>query len=113
MSPLETTRTEGPFSCPKCRAEQEQSDQCIKCGLIFEKYYRLEEERAARTATQPSSPPDAKQSTSTRSIATLIILLLVLCVIICMRFIRTTDVPSENVSGDTLAEKAGVGGGET
>ena len=32
--------------CPKCKTKQPQQKTCIKCGLIFEKYYALQEKNA-------------------------------------------------------------------
>jgi uncharacterized RDD family membrane protein YckC len=32
-----------PFHCPQCGAHQERGDECIKCGIIFEKLERMAE----------------------------------------------------------------------
>ena len=34
----ETSKRQGLMICPKCGFEQEQSDECIRCGLIINKY---------------------------------------------------------------------------
>jgi len=44
------------FSCPKCEKEQEKSDTCISCGIIFEKY----EAALARVKEITSKPAPAK-----------------------------------------------------
>lgn len=42
-------------NCPKCNAElREQTDMCLSCGIIFEKYFRYHPEP---TQQQESAPP--------------------------------------------------------
>jgi hypothetical protein len=39
--------------CPKCGFEQEQSPECIKCGIIIEKYQKvLKQEEEAKDRTE-------------------------------------------------------------
>ncbi len=33
----------GPFRCPQCGQEQQKDTECVKCGIIFEKYERMVE----------------------------------------------------------------------
>lgn len=46
------------MKCPKCGFEQEGTEQCSGCGLIFEKYRRYQEMQAQRKAA-PSMSSDA------------------------------------------------------
>ena len=33
------------MKCPACGLEQPQSDECQKCGTVFEKFFKLQDER--------------------------------------------------------------------
>ncbi len=33
------------MKCPACGFEQPQSEECQKCGIIFEKFFKLQDER--------------------------------------------------------------------
>ncbi len=37
------------MKCPKCGGEQEQGDECLSCGIYFQKYKKLQEEKEALT----------------------------------------------------------------
>jgi len=43
------------FKCPQCGQEQEKGTECVKCGIIFEKYERLVE---AESQTEADQIPD-------------------------------------------------------
>ncbi len=106
MNLPESMQTRETFSCPKCRTSQERGDQCVRCGLIFEKYYRMEQERAAAIALGTASVQARKPSVSIRSIAILSVLLLILSTLIYKRFINDTVATGNTGSGATIPEKS-------
>ncbi len=92
------------FRCPKCQADQERGELCNQCGLIFEKYLRAEEERAARivlqdTITHPHPGP------SKRSFGILVALLIVLSSVICWRIHQNSGMSGTAENPDTPSEK--------
>jgi hypothetical protein len=47
------------MKCPKCQFEQQASDVCTNCGVIFSKYKKAQEsrlEKETRTSRSPSTP---------------------------------------------------------
>lgn len=97
ISQTELKHSQEPFYCPKCQTEQQRAEQCSSCGLIFEKYFRAKEERAARTNLRESEAP-VSQSRGKGSVALLAVLILILGAVIWRGFGRQpeTRVLSEN-----------------
>lgn len=54
-----------PFTCPKCNLEQDRSDECISCGIIFSKFRGRQE--AAPSVVTP--PPVVNSSSSDQTSA--------------------------------------------
>ncbi len=48
------------FRCPQCGYEQQKGIECVKCGIIFEKYERIEEARNQAQA-EVEEPPEEGQ----------------------------------------------------
>ncbi len=45
------------MTCPKCSAEQEKSERCVKCGISFASYYK-QKEREEEDAPPPEKKDD-------------------------------------------------------
>ena len=104
MSQTELKQSQEPFYCPKCQTEQQRSEQCVSCGLIFEKYFRAEEERVARTNLQVPAAP-VTRSRGKSNLAILVILVLVLGAVIWWRFSMHQDTPTLSENGVTISPK--------
>ena len=49
--------------CPKCHFEQpEGQTECLRCGIIFEKYISSKKNRAKQRSKPPKSPPTVQES---------------------------------------------------
>jgi uncharacterized RDD family membrane protein YckC/type II secretory pathway pseudopilin PulG len=48
------------FQCPQCGQEQDKGIECIKCGIIFEKYDRMVEATAKTKAEIDQDPAEAE-----------------------------------------------------
>jgi hypothetical protein len=44
------------MNCPKCGLEQNESIECVKCGIIVSKYSELKEKRDKKKKEAPSEP---------------------------------------------------------
>ncbi len=42
------------MKCPACGFEQPQSEECQKCGIIFEKFFKLQDERKKKKEEEES-----------------------------------------------------------
>lgn len=47
------------MQCPKCGHEQDDTDECRYCGIIFEKY-RIYQERQAHQSRRDMMPPTGR-----------------------------------------------------
>ena len=53
----------GPFRCPQCGQEQQKGAECVKCGIIFEKYERMAE-AGDESEIVSSEPSDQEKAAS-------------------------------------------------
>jgi hypothetical protein len=51
------------MKCPKCKFEQQASDVCKNCGVIFSKYEEAQESRQEKD-TRPSKPSSTPKKDS-------------------------------------------------
>ena len=45
------------MTCPKCEFEQDESDSCVKCGIVVEKFKKMQAEKEAVNKPTPPVPP--------------------------------------------------------
>ncbi len=48
------------MKCPACGLEQPQSDECQKCGIVFEKFLKLQDERKRKKEVEEDSIKEEK-----------------------------------------------------
>jgi hypothetical protein len=48
------------MKCPACGLEQPKSDECQKCGTVFEKFFKLQDERRRKRAEEENSIKEEK-----------------------------------------------------
>ncbi len=93
------------FSCPKCQTIQENGEQCCACGLIFEKYYRAQERRAAGVVQQDPVSHIPASPRSKRSAGMLVVLVLILIAVGYWQFGKSDGKQGGADGGATLSEK--------
>lgn len=92
------------FCCPSCGTSQQRSDLCVNCGLVFEKYFRREQQRAAGIELLQSSPAGPSSAPRALRIAVLAILLAALGAILYHRLSDDSAVTGATVSGAPIPE---------
>ncbi len=58
------------MSCPACKTEQEQSDICISCGVVFEKYKQQQQQNIRNNATETARYTQISDESRTRNVDT-------------------------------------------
>lgn len=103
--------------CPKCGNSQKNSIECTACGIIFEKYHRLQEkhrQRESQKTTIANSSPKTPDATTRSPSSYLIILSIPLLVIVGViaffwnHFSESAGVQPQNemISGETEKDEA-------
>jgi hypothetical protein len=78
-----TSKRQDLMICPKCGFEQEQSDECIRCGLIINKYLeKPSEEPQNYTVSDPSMLTSTQ--IQIKNVATIVLLISIVLVLIAL-----------------------------
>lgn len=56
--PQPETATAKQFYCPKCQTPQTRNVECIKCGIIFDKYFEVEQRKQQAAIANEDNPDD-------------------------------------------------------
>lgn len=93
------------FSCPKCQTIQEYDEQCCVCGLIFEKYFRAQERRAAEVGQPDSVSHIPASPRSKHAVGILVVLVLILISVLYWQFGKSYGKQNVADNGATLSEQ--------
>ncbi|QPJ64197.1 MAG: hypothetical protein G3M78_01795 [Candidatus Nitrohelix vancouverensis] len=58
------TQSAAMMKCPQCKTEQDSADTCVTCGIVFAKYWEVQErkKKEQKEATFASLPPPSKDN---------------------------------------------------
>ncbi len=101
MTSTGSQKPQAHFHCPTCQARQHRGEQCVNCGLIFEKYFQREEEREAGII--PGAANDSKAAAPSNKAGTVLLSLLLVTVLAVIVW-QTRTVDSGESTSDTLSE---------